>query len=293
MKVRVGSAPDSWGVWFREDPRQPGWTRFLDEVAQAGYRWIELGPYGYLPTDRARVSDELARRELRAAGTFVSFDLEDPAGWAESKTEVAATCELLRALGAPHLVLIDGIYTDLHTGELRCPRELGEAGWKQLVQSTLQVIELACKHDLEVVFHPHADTHVERAEQIEQLLDDVPDLSLCLDVGHFAYSDGGDPVDFFRRHHERIRHLHLKSVDPDVAERVRREKIPFKAAVADGMFVEPSLGVVDFVALRDALEQTGYDGFAIAEQDMYPAPFDRPLPIARRTFAYFEKIGLV
>jgi inosose dehydratase len=292
MNVRVGSAPDSWGIWFPEDPKQVEWTRFLDEVAQAGYRWIELGPYGYLPPERARLSDELARRELRPAGTFVSFDLEDSDGWAVAEPEVTATCDLLRDLGAPNLILIDGIYTDLHTGELRCPRELDDAGWKQLVRSTEQVVEVAGEHGLEVAFHPHADTHVERAAQIERLLEDVPGLSLCLDVGHFAYSDGGDPVEFFRRHHARVKHLHLKSVDPEVAERVRREQIPFARAVAAGMFVEPSKGVVDFVALRDALEQTGYDGFAIAEQDMYPTSFDRPLPIARRTFAYFQELGL-
>ena len=51
VNVKIGSAPDSWGVWFAEDPKQIPWQRFLDEVAEAGYEWIELGPYGYLPTD--------------------------------------------------------------------------------------------------------------------------------------------------------------------------------------------------------------------------------------------------
>jgi sugar phosphate isomerase/epimerase len=49
-RFRVGSAPDSWGVWFPDDPRQTPWTRFLDEIARAGYEWLELGPYGYLQT---------------------------------------------------------------------------------------------------------------------------------------------------------------------------------------------------------------------------------------------------
>ncbi|MGW3142594.1 SDR family NAD(P)-dependent oxidoreductase, partial [Streptomyces sp. NPDC001139] len=31
-------------VWFPDDPRQVPWDRFLDEVAEAGYAWIELGP---------------------------------------------------------------------------------------------------------------------------------------------------------------------------------------------------------------------------------------------------------
>src|SRR2546425_12847708 len=52
-RLRIGSAPDSWGVWFPDDEQQVPWRRFLDEVTEAGYEWIELGPYGYLPTDPA------------------------------------------------------------------------------------------------------------------------------------------------------------------------------------------------------------------------------------------------
>ena len=45
--ITIGTAPDSWGVWFPEDPEQVPPGRFLDEVVEAGYEWIELGPYGY------------------------------------------------------------------------------------------------------------------------------------------------------------------------------------------------------------------------------------------------------
>ncbi|MGH1553457.1 hypothetical protein ACRAWF_20300 [Streptomyces sp. L7] len=41
----------SWGIWFPEVEHQVPYTRFLDELAEAGYQWLELGPYGYLPTD--------------------------------------------------------------------------------------------------------------------------------------------------------------------------------------------------------------------------------------------------
>ena len=49
MKLTIASAPDSWGVWFPSDPKQTPWHRFMDEVVEAGYEWIELGPPGYLP----------------------------------------------------------------------------------------------------------------------------------------------------------------------------------------------------------------------------------------------------
>jgi len=44
-KVRIGTTPNSWGVWFASDPLQLPWRRFLDEVAEAGYSAIELGAY--------------------------------------------------------------------------------------------------------------------------------------------------------------------------------------------------------------------------------------------------------
>jgi inosose dehydratase len=50
--------------------------------------------------------------------------------------------------------------------------------------------------------------------------------------------------------------------------------------------------MVDFAALKAALDEIGYSGFAIVEQDMYPAPPDRPLPIARATRKYLKDLGI-
>ena len=50
-----------------------------------------------------------------------------------------------------------------------------------------------------------------------------------------------------------------------------------------GVFSDLSEGVVDFPALHDILRAVNCDGWATVEQDMYPAPFDKPLPIAKRT----------
>jgi inosose dehydratase len=58
------------------------------------------------------------------------------------------------------------------------------------------------------------------------------------------------------------------------------------------LFCEPSVGAVDFGAFRNALQEVKYDGWATVEQDMYPAPFDKPYPIAKRTREYLRSIGL-
>ena len=294
MDVRVGSAPDSWGVWFPDDPKQTPWHRFMDEIAEAGYEWTELGPYGYLPTELSALQAELEKRGLKVSGTFAMDHLEDPASWGTLEEQVLGAGESLASLGAEYLVLIDDVYTDLFTGEPQRPDRLDESEWKRLIDTTHKVADIARdRFGLRLVYHHHADTHVDYDDQIEAFLEqtDPSRVSLCYDTGHHAYR-GGDPVDFMRRHHERIPYLHLKSIDAKIRERVEAENIPFATAVSMDMFVEPSEGAVDFLAFRDVLRDIDYNGFAIVEQDMYPASFDKPFPIAKRTRAYLREIGI-
>jgi inosose dehydratase len=294
MNVRIGSAPDSWGVWFPDDPKQTPWNRFLDEIAEAGYEWTELGPYGYMPTDPSTLRSELDRRGLKLTAAFTMVHLEDPGAWPELERQMLGGGELAAALGGRFMVLIDDTYSNLFTGEPARPSRLDGDGWKRLIDATHRAADLATTRlGLQLVYHPHAETHVEFEDQIEAFLEqtDPSKVSLCFDTGHHAYR-GGDPVAFFRRHHARIRYLHLKSVDPAKQEWVERERIPFAIAVGNDMFCEPDHGAVDFLAFRDALQETNYDGWATVEQDMYPAPFDKPLPIAKRTRAYLRSIGL-
>ncbi len=301
MTIRVGSAPDSWGVWFASDPRQPPWQRFLDEVAEAGYEGTELGPFGYLPTDLAALRREMDARGLTLTAGMVEGILYDPDGWPVRslsgrtvEEQLHGVGPLLAGLGGKYLVLIDNTYTDMYTGEQIAPAALDEDGWRRLIDTTQKVAEIErAAYGLTLTFHPETDSHVQYEHQIEALLSETdPDLvSLCLDIGHHA-NCGGDPIAFMRKHHERVPYVHLKTIEAAVQAKVRAEGIPFTPAVSMGLFCEPSEGAIDFIALRDVLREIEYDGWVTVEQDMYPAPFDKPLPIARRTRAYLREIGI-
>jgi len=295
MHLTIGSAPDSWGVWFGDDPRQMPWHRFLDEIAEAGYEWMELGPFGYLPTDPKTLKQEVDRRGLKVTGSFVEGDLANPGtSWPRIERQLRGWGEIFQQFHAKFLVLIQDCYTNLFNGELISPPRLDEAAFARLVDTTHRVGRIAREdYGLTLVFHPHAQTHIEYEDQIEQFLKatDPALVSLVLDTGHHSYC-GGDVVAFMRKHHGRIPYLHLKSVDRAVRAQVAAENIPFAQAVGMGMFVEPSKGAVDFIAFRDLLREIDYRGFGIVEQDMFPAPFDRPLPIAKRTRSYLREIGL-
>jgi inosose dehydratase len=65
----------------------------------------------------------------------------------------------------------------------------------------------------------------------------------------------------------------------------------FVNAVGMGVFCEPDKGTVDFASLSRVLDEVGFDGWAIVEQEMYPAAYDQPLPIAKHSRSYFRQIG--
>ncbi len=293
MDVKIGTAPDSWGVWFADDPRQPPWTQFLDEAAEAGYQWIELGPYGYLPTELPVLRAELDRRGLRVSATFVFGRLEAAGGWPELEQRLHATGALLAALGAQYIVLIAEPYADAN-GKLIGPLRLDKDGWACVVKNTHRAADLVREHyDLTLLFHNHAESFIEYEDQLEELLQrtDPARVSLCLDTGWFAYR-GTDPVEFVRRHHPRIPYLHLKSIDAAVHRQAQAAGASLHAAVGMGLFTEPALGTINFPKLRDLLREIDFRGWAVVEQDLFPTPFDKPLPIARRTRAYLRELGL-
>lgn len=294
LNVKVGTAPDSWGVWFPDDPKQTPWKRFLDEVVKAGYQWTELGPFGYLPPEPGRLAPVLREHGLEVTTGGIMRHFEDSDLWPTIEAEVNMAGPMLQQLGAPYLLLIEDTYTNLFTGEPTRPETLDDDGWKRLIDALHRVAQLArSRYGLQSLFHPHAETHVEYEDQIERFLEDTdPQLiALCFDTGHHAYR-GGDAVEFMRRHHTRIPYLHIKSVNGGLRSRVNTEHIPFAKAVEMGVFCEPSEGIVDFLAFQDVLESINYRGWVIVEQDMYPAPFDKPLPIAKRTREYLKGIGI-
>ena len=51
MGIEIGNSPESWGITGPSELNQTTWSRCLDEIAEAGYQWVELGPYGFLTTD--------------------------------------------------------------------------------------------------------------------------------------------------------------------------------------------------------------------------------------------------
>ena len=294
-RLTLGTAPDSWGVWFADDAYQVSWKQYLDEIAQAGYRYTELGPSGFLPQDPAQLRDELGSRGLTLCGGTIFAGLHRGA---EALTDAVETCareaRLLTALGARHLVLLPEQYTDMHTGAATESGDIDPDQWSNLTSGYSQLGRiLHDEHGVELVFHPHADTHVDTQQRVERFLADTDPqfVNLCLDTGHISYCDG-DNIAIIEAFPERIRYVHLKQVDPEIRDRVRAEKLSLAEAVPLGVMTEPPYGEPAMPPLLDALARLDTDLFTVVEQDLYPVEPHIPLPIGARTAGYLRGCGL-
>jgi inosose dehydratase len=294
-KLRLGTAPDSWGVWFASDPHQVTWDVYLDEIARVGYVFTELGPQGFMPQDPEQLKDELAARKLTVCGGTVFAGLHKGAEALEkAKAEFAQEAKLLAAVGAEYLVHLPEQYTDMHTGEATEGADIDPEQWSNLVTGTDELARFLYEsYGVKLVFHPHVDTHVDTQVRIERFLTDTdPELvNLCLDTGHVAYC-AGDNIEIVEKFPERITYVHLKSVDPVVRAKALADNLPLSEAVKLGVMCEPWGGEPDMPPFLDALGKLDREIFAVIEQDLYPVEPHIPLPIGARTAGYYAGCGL-
>jgi inosose dehydratase len=294
MTIRIGNAPCSWGVEFADDPRNPSWTRVLDECKSAGYTGIELGPIGFMPEDPKVLGDALAARGLSLIGGVVFRPFHDAAKQAEVKDATLRTCKSLVSHGAKHLVLIDSI-SPRRAPTAGRPAEaeiMGGDEWRSFVARIREAARMGRDHGLTVSVHPHAAGFIDFEQDIERLFQDVPgdELKLCLDTGHSAYA-GFDPVAFMKRHKARLVYVHFKDIDPKVKADVVAKRTDFYKACGQGIFCKLGQGMTDFKAVRQFLLDVKYEGWCTVEQDCDPAGATSPVDDARFNRDYLRSIG--
>ena len=145
--------------------------------------------------------------------------------------------------------------------------------------------ELCRREGLEPIFHPHAGTYIETADEIDRLMERIdPSLvGLCLDTGHFRYG-GAIPAQAIRDYASLIRHVHLKDCATSVLRGVVERDEDLAAAIGGGVFCPLGTGDADIAAAIAALDEIGYEGWLVVEQDQLLRTEDTP-GVARRRAA--------
>jgi inosose dehydratase len=299
--IKIANAPCSWGVLeFEDRTASPGYRQVLDEIAETGYVGTELGDWGFMPASPELLREELGRRGLDMVGAFVTTRLADPASYDASVDRAVETARLLAPAGgalAPVIVLSDEPTADPErarfAGRVTAELSLSDEQWDAAAEGVERLARaVQDETGLRTVFHHHCAGFVETPQEIDALLErtDPALVGLCLDSGHATFG-GGSAIDLLARHRDRIWHVHFKDCEPRIAARARTEGWDYQAALRHGVFCELGKGSVDFPALLRTLEQTGYDGWIVVEQDVLPG-MGAPADSARRNRRYLREIGI-
>jgi inosose dehydratase len=287
---RVAGAPITWGV-----DGSPGWgylmdrDRVLTEMRETGLSATELGPDGFLPTDPDELRECLAGHRMSVVGGFVPALLYRP-GHVEAELDyVRRAARQLAATGSKVLVL--GPSAD-HPG-YDTPVEMNDEEWATFLANLGRLEHLVADIGLKPALHPHWGMAIATGRQVERLLGSSS-VGLCLDTGHL-YLAGADPVDVARAARGRVLHVHLKDVEPELADKVRSGEVPFRQAVIDGLFTPLGAGGVDIAGVIRTLEADGYRGWYVLEQDVSlpaePAPGAGPKADAIESVAFLGRIA--
>ncbi|MCA2221439.1 TIM barrel protein [Nonomuraea aurantiaca] len=273
MRVtRVANAPVSFGVFELADAPPPLTAdQMVHALADAGYAGIDLGPIGYLGTG----ADLVERLDgLLLAGGWADLRYSDPVEFEKGLAALDATLDVFAAAPAAPEHLAPRPTLGCSGSPARFARPGGNApgldaaDWPGYA-SRVQIAADRCRErGFEPAFHHHLGTYVETPEDVERLLE-LTDVQLCLDTGHLLLA-GGDPVTALRDWSDRVGHVHVKDGDTAILGQALADGVDLRELMGRGGFAPLGEGELDLPGVVRALDEIGYQGWIIIEQDTLP-----------------------
>ncbi|MDR0886805.1 MAG: sugar phosphate isomerase/epimerase [Clostridiales Family XIII bacterium] len=306
MSINISIAPCCWGIDDVTNPNLPPWKSVLNEAHEAGYKGIELGPYGYLPlADFDEVTSELERNELIIVAGTIFSDMKNGDALEQRLKEAREICEFITKLpsfpkedgqhfATPYLTVMDWGHDerDYAAGHPDTAPRLSQEDWDIMVNNFTQVAKVAKEYGIRAVIHPHAGGYIEFEDEIDGIAEAIPaDLAgFVLDTGHLYYA-GLDPVAWLRKYADRLDYIHFKDIDIEKYHDVLSRKIRFFDGCAEGVMCPIGQGVVDYEGVLNLLKEIDYHGFITIEQEKDPRNADKSLEEVKASLDYLKSVG--
>lgn len=290
-KVKLGVCCTLW--WNDDFPSIDADISFgqaVSEMALAGFQGCSIG-HKY-PADAAELKAALDLRGLRVSEPWTStyFTIDKM----RQKTIAAFedTLAHIKALGGTELVVAEfGASSHLLPVDVFANRPVfTDTQWDDLTSGLEDLGKIANEAGMKLSYHHHMGTGVMTRDDIDRLMasTDPALVHLLLDTGHAAFA-GDDPLDLARTYADRIGHVHMKSVRPEVVSRVREEGLSFQEGVELGVFTVPGDGAIDFQPIFEVLADADYRGWLVVEAEQDPTKAI-PLEYAKKARAYLADV---
>ncbi len=288
MKVRIAAQPIGWS---NDDFRDLGGSipleQCLSEMREAGYAGTELGHK--FPRQPSALKALLSQHRLALASGWHSCYLLSKSVEEEGK-RFLEHARLLTEMGSRVAIVAEcsGRVYERSGVPLRFDAQpLTQEQWERLASGLERLAKLGEGLGLQTAYHHHMGTVIQNEAELDRLMSMTRKLRLLADTGHMAFA-GMDPVSVIGRHLDRVVHVHLKDVRPEVAERARARGYSFEQAVREGVFTVPGDGCIDYRPIFELLKKKDYEGWLVVEAEQDPAKAN-PLEYARKGREYLRK----
>ena len=290
-KVKLGVCCTLW--WNDDFPTIDADISFgqaVSEMALAGFQGCSIG-HKY-PSDPAVLKAALDLRGLRISEPWTSTYFTIAKMQHKTIEAFEETLAHIKALGGTELVVAEfGASSHLLPIDVFANRPVfTDAQWDALTSGLEHLGKIANSAGMKLSYHHHMGTGVMTRADVDRLMasTDPALVHLLLDTAHIAFA-GDDPLDLTRAYADRIGHVHLKSIRPEVVSRVREEGLSFQEGVELGVFTVPGDGAIDFRPILEALADADYQGWLVVEAEQDPNKAI-PLEYATKARAYLADI---
>ncbi|MGO1591291.1 MAG: myo-inosose-2 dehydratase [Ancrocorticia sp.] len=270
--IKVGCAPIAW---VNDDmPTLGGETTYrqiLSEVALAGYAGTEIG--NKYPKDPAVLNKELQMRGIKIAAAWHGCLLTTEP-YEEEEKKFIAFRDYMAALNADCINICEQGHSiqGMRDKSIFDDKPVfTDDEWNRLYEGLDRFGELAAEKGLRLSYHHHMGTGVQTTAEIDRLMEntDPNKLKLLVDNGHLLFS-GESPAEIVKKYLNRIGHVHLKDIRPDIVEKARADKLSFLDSILAGSFTVPGDGPTDFEELLQPVVDSDYDGWFMVEAEQDP-----------------------
>ncbi len=305
MVSAFSSCPGSWGIEDSSNPENTPWKTVLDQIGAIGFNALELGPYGYLPSEAAMLTEELNKRDLKIVAGTLYDDLVSKESFHRIVNKTHEICRVLSTVPTaaplvnqkqvpPYYVIIDAVKPERETLPRFTKAPMVSADlWAQMVSHIKEIAKISLEeYGVRSVIHHHAGGYMDYMDEIDLILSDISaDLvGLCFDTGH-AYYAGIDPEQGIRKYASRIEYVHFKDIDKSVYDVVIHENIGFYEACFKKLMCPIGEGVLDYGSIRKALTDIEYDGWITIEQDRHPNDTSDVQACIQKSVKYLKDLG--
>jgi inosose dehydratase len=292
-KVYLGITPTGWVN--DDDPSIDDnipFRQIVSEAALAGFQGTSVG-HKY-PQDIEVLKSELSLRDLKISEPWVGTEFTVPGKKDETLKTFNQQVKFIKEMGGTDIVVAE-LGNAVHqkpVAPLPNQPQFTDKQWQRLTNGLNELGKLAYDKGMQLCYHPHVGTGVEKLNEINRLMDNTDPryVKLLLDTGHLYYA-GVNPLEVTKKYANRIKHVHLKNIRQSVLDDSIEKNLSFLDSIRAGVFTVPGdpNGAIDFQPILKELANANYQGWLVVEAEQDPK-MANPLQYATMARTYLQQV---